>query len=80
MVVTVIKISYRKIQPKLIHYRNYNNFSNDIFRKSLQKIFSQNSVNSYDKDVDDFLLTRNKILDQYASRKKSMREVIIRLL
>ena len=80
MVVTVIKISHRKIQPKLIHYRNYNNFSNDIFRKSLQKIFSQNSVNSYDKDVDDFLLTPNKILDQYAFRKISMREVMIRLL
>ena len=37
MVVTVMKTSYRKSQPKIIHYRNYKNFSNDIFRDSLQK-------------------------------------------
>ena len=39
IVVTVTKTSYRKNQPKIIHYRNYKNFSNDIFSKSLQKIF-----------------------------------------
>ena len=41
-VVTVIKISYQKSQPKIIPYRHYKNFSNDIFRDSLQKIFPQN--------------------------------------
>ena len=70
MVVTVMKTSYRKSQPKIIHYRNYKNFSNDIFRDSLQKIFPQNLGNSCDQDVDDFLISCNKILDQYASRKK----------
>ena len=66
--------------PKLIHHSKYKKFSNYIFRGSLQKIFLQNSVNSCDKDVDDFLLSCNKILDQYTPRKKSMQEVIIRLL
>ena len=70
MVVTVMKTSYRKSQPKIIHYRNYKNFSNDIFRDSLQKIFPQNLGNSCDQDVDDFLISWNKILDQYAPRKK----------
>ena len=42
MVVTVIKTSYQKSQPKIIPYRHYKNFSNDIFRDSLQKIFLQN--------------------------------------
>ena len=51
-----MKTSHRKSQPKIIHYRNYKNFSNDIFRESLQKIFPQNLVNSYDKDLDDFLV------------------------
>ena len=51
MVATVMKTSYRKSQPKIIHYCNYKNFSNDIFndileififshyRKSLHKIW-----------------------------------------
>ena len=70
MVFTVIKTSYRKSQPKIIHYRNYKNFSNDIFRDSLQKILPQNLGNSCNQDVDDFLISCNKILDQYAPRKK----------
>ena len=45
-VVTVMKTSYRESQPKIIHYRNYKNFSNDSFRDSLQKIFPQNLGNS----------------------------------
>ena len=53
MVVTVMKTSYRKSQPKIIHYRNYKNFSNDIFRDSLQKIFPQNLGNSCNQNVDD---------------------------
>ena len=69
MVVTVMKTSYQKSQPKIIHYRNYKNFSNDIFRDSLQKIFPQNLGNSCDQDVDDFLISGSKILYQYAPRK-----------
>ena len=70
MVVTVMKTSYRKSQPKMIRHRNYKNFSNDIFGDSLQKIFPPNLGNSCDQDVDDFLISCNKILDQYAPRKK----------
>ena len=69
MVVAVMKTSYRKSQPKLIHCRNYKNFSNDIFRDSFPKIFPKNLGNSCDQDVDDFLISCNKILDQYVSRK-----------
>ena len=69
MVVTVMKTSYQKSQPKIIHYRSYKNFSNDILRDSLQKIFPPDLGNSRDQDVD-FLLSCNKILDQYAPRKK----------
>ena len=69
MVVTVMKTSYRENQPEIIHYRNYKNFSNDICRDSLQKIFPQNLGNSCNQDVDDFLIFCNKILDQYAPCK-----------
>ena len=67
-VVTVMKTSSQKSQAKIIHYRNYKNFSSDIFRESLQKIFPQNLGNSCDQGVDDFLISSSKILDQYAPR------------
>ena len=70
MAVTVMTISYQKSQPKVTHYRNYKNFSNDIFSDSLQKIFAQNLGNSCNQDVDDFLISCNKTQDQYAPQKK----------
>ena len=70
MFVTVMKTFYRKSQPKIIHCRNYENFSNDNFRDSLQKIFPQNLGNTCDQDVNDFLISCNKIVDQHAPRKK----------
>ena len=70
MVVTVMKTSYRKTQPKIILTVTVKNFSNDIFKDSLQKIFPQNLVNTCDKDADDFLLSWNKVLDQHAPCKK----------
>ena len=75
MVVTFMKTLYRKSQRKTIHYRNYKNFSNEIFRESLQKIYPQNLVNSCDKDVDNFVISCDKILDEYAPlKKKYMRD------
>ena len=35
MIVTVMKTSYRKIEPKVINYRDYKSFSNEGFRESL---------------------------------------------
>ena len=70
MVVTVMKTSYRKSKPIIIHYSNYKNFSNGTFKDSLQKIFPQNLGNSCNQDVDGFLLSHSKILDQYVPRKK----------
>ena len=52
-----MKTSYRKTQPKIILTVTVKNFSNDIFKDSLQKIFPQNLVNTCDKDADDFLLS-----------------------
>ena len=36
----------------------------------MQKNFLRNLGNTCDQDVDDFLISCNKILDQYAPRKK----------
>ena len=70
MVATVLKTSYRKSQPKTIYYCNYKTFSNAIFSDSLQKIFPQILGNICDQDVDDFLISSSKILDQYAPGKR----------
>ena len=37
MVVTIMKTSFRKLKPKIMNYRKYKNFSNDIFRDILSK-------------------------------------------
>ena len=35
MIVTVMKTSYRKIEPKVMNYRDYKSFSNEGFRELL---------------------------------------------
>ena len=42
MVTAVTKTTFRKLEPKVIKYRDNKHFCNDSFRKSLQNIFSQN--------------------------------------
>ena len=37
MIVTVMKTSYRKIEPRVINYRDYKSFSKEGFRESLLK-------------------------------------------
>ena len=43
MVVTVMKTTYRELEPRIIHYRDFKYFCNNIFIESLQKAISQNS-------------------------------------
>ena len=35
MLVTVLKVFYKKQKPKIIQYRKYGNFNNDLFREEL---------------------------------------------
>ena len=37
LVVTVLKTFYKRERPKIIHYRNYQNFENNNFRQDLKK-------------------------------------------
>ena len=48
MVATVTKKIFRKLEPKLIKYRDYKYFCNDIFREFLQNTSSQNLKNICD--------------------------------
>ena len=53
MVVTVMKTNFRKLEPKIINYRNYRYFSNDRFREKvtseLSKVVLENSDKGFNK-------------------------------
>ena len=70
MVVTMIKTCFRKLQPKIINYRKYKNFSNDIFRGSLLEELSQVRINNEDDVFNNFLTICRNTVDRFAPRKK----------
>ena len=50
MVVTVLKTKFSKQKPRLIHYRDYKNFSNDNFEQELrQNLYSCTSYETFEK-------------------------------
>ena len=57
MIVTVMKTSYRKIEPRVINYRDYKSFSNEGFRESLlENLHGELSGNS-DQSFSNFVNT-----------------------
>ena len=56
MIVTVMKAHFRKLEPKIINYRNYRYFSNDRFREKvtpeLSKVVLENSDKGFNKLFD----------------------------
>ena len=80
MIVTVMKTSYRKIESRVITYRDYNSFSNEGFRESLLENIKGKSSENSDKSFSNFINTCNTVLDKQLPKKKNMLEVINRLL
>ena len=70
MVVTIMKTSFRKLKPKIINYRKYKKFLNDIFRDTLLEELSQVRINSDDDAFNKFLRIRRNTLDRISLRKK----------
>ena len=71
MIVTVIKISFRKIEPRVISYRDCKSFSNEGFRESLlEKLKGKLSENS-DKKFSNLMNTCIIVLDKQLLKKKS---------
>ena len=44
LVVTVLKSTFPKSPPKIITYRSYKNFSNDLFRNDLNSLLSKENM------------------------------------
>ena len=70
MIITVMKTSYRKIEQRVINYRDYKSFSNEEFRESLlEKLKEKLSANS-DEGFSNFINTCNTVLHKQLPKKK----------
>ena len=70
MVVTVMKTNFRKLEPKIINYRNYRYFSNDRFREKVTSELSKVVLENSDKGFNKFLVACKEALNMYAPLKK----------
>ena len=68
MAVTVLKTTFKKVEPKEITYRNYKSFDKTLFTESLKKALSEQCIDSYKKFHEVFMST----LDCYAPEKKKL--------
>ena len=68
MVVTVMKSTFPKAQPKIVYYRDYKNFDLYAFRTDLRAQLSR--IN--EKDYYHFELTFLKVLEEHAPMKKKV--------
>ena len=62
LTVTVLKTFFKKQSPKVISYRNYKNFSEDLFRNDLINEISSNGI--LEGDLNGFLDACKKLLTQ----------------
>ena len=71
MTVSVLKMHFRKLPPRVISYREFSNYHNTNFINSLTEvIFEVENTESFVKDPDCFYKVCNEVLNQHAPRKK----------
>ena len=59
-----MEATLRKIEPKLIKYRDSKFFCNDTFREFLQNVFSQNLKSNCDDRYNNFAISCKNVLDK----------------
>ena len=81
MTVSVMKMHYRKLSPKIIHHRDYKKFSNRNLLNSVKEVFSNKNPKEETGGIDFFLSTCAKVLNRHAPcKRKSTYEAIRDLL
>ena len=70
MIVTVMKTSYWKIEPRVVNYRDYKSFSNKGFKESLIENLKGKLSENSDKSFTNFINTCNTVLDKQLPKKK----------
>ena len=68
LVVTVMKTTYKKSQPKIINYRSYKYFNSESFREELIQI--EANGNNCDESFKNFTSSCSVILNKHAPQKK----------
>ena len=69
MTLTVMRKSFKKLKARVINYRSYKHFSNEVFRESLLGKLSQQTFVYNDYGFERFCNITLKTLDKYAPRK-----------
>ena len=70
MIAMAMKTSYRKIEPRVINYRDYESFPNEGFRESLLENIKRKLSENSDKSFSNFTNTCNTVLDKQLPRIK----------
>ena len=60
MVVTVLRKTFQRTQPKVFSYKDYKNFDNELFKSSLQNALNEVNRPDYIKFEEVLLETLNK--------------------
>ena len=64
IIVTAMKPSYRKIEPRVINYWDYKSFSSEGFRESLLENLKGNLSGNSEQSFSNFINTYNAVLDK----------------
>ena len=69
MTLTVMRKSFKKLKPRVIDYRSYKHFSNEVFRESLLEKLSQQTFVNNDYGFEIFFNISLKTLNKHAPSK-----------
>ena len=65
---TVLKVFYKKQKPKIIQYRSYKNFDNQLFQRESNSELLKIDLNN--ADLSEFTATFLLILDKHSPKKQ----------
>ena len=73
-VITIIKVFYKKQTPKIIQYRSFKNFDNQVFQRELDSELLKIDLNNADSQ--DLLKSFYQYLTSMLQKNKSLYELI----
>ena len=76
MIVTVMKMHFPKMKPRVIRYRKYKIFNNDAFVNTLRKELIKQEKVLDEKELDAFSESCTYVLDKHAAQKAKQKNGI----
>ena len=70
MTISVPKMHFRKLSPKVINYRDFENFNNERFMNSLQYTLIEKRID-YSKNPDKFFEICHTVLNTHVPKNKT---------